>query len=191
MKTRDPFGQALEALRRVLGKGLAPGQRLPIADVAADLRLSTSPVREALSRLCGEGLVDDRPGLGYFTRILPAEDIIGLLQLERSHVELAMALLGAPQPGPRDLLQFGVWSANLMERCDNEPLKESFERVFARLAPVRTLNRRLEARDGGREGAGPQNLEAYYQTLIAAAQSLASAIRRMAPGHAEYRGNGV
>ena len=74
MRQRDPFGSTLISLRAALEYGLAPGQHLSVADIAASLKLSTSPVREALSRLCGEGLVEDRRGLGYFSRaIAPAE----------------------------------------------------------------------------------------------------------------------
>ena len=59
MRQRDPFGMALASLRTALEDGLAPGQHLSVVDIAASLGLSTSPVREALSRLCGEGV--DRP----------------------------------------------------------------------------------------------------------------------------------
>lgn len=156
-----------------------------------DLKLSTSPVREALSRLCGEGLVEDRRGLGYFTRTLPAEDIVGLLQLERCHIELAISLLDAPPPTARDLGAFESWSAGLMERCDNEPLKESFERVAARLAPVRRLERRLESGDEALETELADSLDRYYERRLQAARALASAIRRIVPMPAEYSSNRV
>lgn len=77
MRLRDPFGMAVAGLRAALDQGLAPGQHLPVGDVAAALNLSTSPVREVLSRLCGEGLIEDRRGQGYFTRAAPLEDILG------------------------------------------------------------------------------------------------------------------
>ncbi len=192
MRTRDPFGRALATLRDALGRdGLAAGQHLPITDIAVDLKLSTSPVREALSRLCGEGLIEDRRGLGYFTRTLPAEDIVGLLQLERCHLELAMTLLDAPPPAAEDLLQFERWSADLMERCDNEPLKESFERVSARLVPVRRLERRLETEGEAVEEERCVSLEHYYEKRLTSARSLASAIRRIVPTPGEYSSNRV
>ncbi|KQY28327.1 hypothetical protein ASD38_16740 [Caulobacter sp. Root487D2Y] len=58
---RDAFALALNALRHRLRQGVdAPGDALPIQTIADDLRLSTTPVREALSRLAGERLVDKR-----------------------------------------------------------------------------------------------------------------------------------
>lgn len=44
--------------RKILGGSLAPGARLFQAKVAADLHVSTTPVREALRDLANEGLVD-------------------------------------------------------------------------------------------------------------------------------------
>jgi DNA-binding Lrp family transcriptional regulator len=52
---------ALGALRRRLRLGVdAPGAPLPINLIAGELRLSSTPVREALSRLAGEDLVEKR-----------------------------------------------------------------------------------------------------------------------------------
>lgn len=191
MRSRDPFGQALAALRQSLAQGLAPGERLAIADVAAALKLSTSPVREALSRLCGEGLIDDRRGLGYFVRALPAEDIVGLLQLERGHIELALSLADQPPPGPAELERFVEWSIALMARCDSEPLKESFDRVSARLAPVRQLEHRLQKDLAiGPDGEG-NTLAQYYEARMRLARSLASAMRRLPTVLGEYLINTV
>lgn len=102
MRQRDPFGTALASLRTAIEDGLAPGQHLSVADIAASLNLSTSPVREALSRLCGEGLIEDRRGLGYFTRATPLEDVLGLLDLEAAHIRPRRAAPATPvQPKPR------------------------------------------------------------------------------------------
>lgn len=51
------------AVRRAILEGrLRPGETLSISDLAADLGVSHSPVREALQRLSGQGLVVLRPG---------------------------------------------------------------------------------------------------------------------------------
>lgn len=58
---RDAFALALGALRHRLRQGGdAPGAALPIQLIASELRLSTTPVREVLSRLAGEHLVEKR-----------------------------------------------------------------------------------------------------------------------------------
>ncbi len=76
VRQRDPFGRALSALREQLRGGVHdPGQALTIADLAKDLQLSPTPIREALSRLAGEGLVEDRRGRGYFTWRLDSNEL--------------------------------------------------------------------------------------------------------------------
>lgn len=181
VKTRDPFGQALAALRRALDDGFAPGQHLPIIDIAGALGLSTSPVREALSRLCGEGHLLDCRGLGYFTRTLPTEDLVGLFQLEKAHVRLAMELCAAgPPPSPRRS-EVEPWIDALLVDCTNEPLKESFDRVSGRLAPIRRLRPELPAGDGAGDA-----VDRYYGAWIAEAPALATHLRRLEPAPGEY-----
>ncbi len=48
----------------ILGGDLTPGQRLSIDAVARDLSVSKIPVREAIQRLCAEGLVVQRTHAG-------------------------------------------------------------------------------------------------------------------------------
>ncbi len=186
MRQRDPFGMALASLRTALEDGLAPGQHLSVVDIAASLGLSTSPVREALSRLCGEGLVEDRRGLGYFTRAAPLEDVLGLLDLEAAHVRLAA--LCAPVAQPRDGSDRSVeaWIDDLVGACNNQPLIESLVRVRRRLAPLRRLNGPTEA------AAGPEpssDVEAYYARWRIAATGLASRVRRIDPDQSKYTRN--
>lgn len=65
-RNRDPFGLALESIRTRAHEGaFAPGQSVVIVDEARRLKLSTTPVREALAWLCGEGLIERGPGSGY------------------------------------------------------------------------------------------------------------------------------
>ncbi|MCA1646686.1 MAG: GntR family transcriptional regulator [Chloroflexi bacterium] len=48
----------------IIAGRLKPGQRLKERDVAGQMRISTTPVKEALRRLEQEGLVDSRPRQG-------------------------------------------------------------------------------------------------------------------------------
>ncbi|WP_448954921.1 GntR family transcriptional regulator [Labrys neptuniae] len=52
-----------------------PGQHLPIAVIARLLKVSNTPVREALMRLYAEGLVDAVPARGFFARELRLREI--------------------------------------------------------------------------------------------------------------------
>lgn len=61
-----------ETLKRaVMERAHRPGARLDPAVLADELNSSTTPVREALDRLVGEGLVESRTGSGFY---LPALD---------------------------------------------------------------------------------------------------------------------
>jgi DNA-binding GntR family transcriptional regulator len=74
--------EAYQRLRgAILSGALAPGDPLRIDEVAGQLALSRTPVREALARLRDEGLVQTRPRSG--TRVSP-------LRLDESRQALAV-----------------------------------------------------------------------------------------------------
>ncbi len=62
---------------------LAPGSQLPVGDLARQLGVSLTPVRDALNRLAAEGLVEDVARKGYFVASLDPEDVTDLLQARR------------------------------------------------------------------------------------------------------------
>lgn len=71
----------------------APGDRLREIDVADRLKLSRTPVREALRRLEADGIVEHRPRIGAVIRSLSHAEIVELyemrLVLERAAAEMA------------------------------------------------------------------------------------------------------
>ncbi len=85
-----------ELRRRILDGRLSPGRRLKEADLAADLGLSRTPVREALSRLTVEGLLDFRANVGATVAVW-SEQQIELMFRIRSLVEPFAAEIAAPQ----------------------------------------------------------------------------------------------
>ena len=81
---------ALAQLReRLRDGGFPPGMRIAATEVADTLKLSATPVREALSRLAGEGLLEDRRGQGFFLRPLSGVDIADLYRLSLTHLAMA------------------------------------------------------------------------------------------------------
>ena len=58
-----------------------PGEQLLIGELADWLRVSSTPVREALIRLQTEDLLDPMPRRGFFARILSAKEMIDLYEL--------------------------------------------------------------------------------------------------------------
>ncbi len=70
-----------------------PGRRLREEEVGESLRLSRTPVREALRRLEAEGIVEHRPRIGAIIRQLSHAEVVELYEmrivLERTAAELA------------------------------------------------------------------------------------------------------
>src|SRR5881296_3277183 len=73
---------ATELIRQAILDGrLVPGQRLKGEEVARELGISRTPVREALLVLQAEGLVDAAPNRGAVVRAHDAVDLDDLYQL--------------------------------------------------------------------------------------------------------------
>lgn len=69
-----------------------PGERLNEGDVARNLGVSRTPLREALNRLSIEGFLRLVPGKGYFCRDLNPKDIYDLYELRKT-IEVASVRL--------------------------------------------------------------------------------------------------
>ncbi len=80
--TRNASSAATELIREAIIDGrLPPGRRLKEEELARDLGISRTPVREALLLLHAEGLVDAAPNRGAAVRSHSAEDLDDLYQL--------------------------------------------------------------------------------------------------------------
>lgn len=141
---RDSYGLAMKALKRFAGEGrFGWGEPLVVKDLAAEIGLSPTPVREALACLSGEGLIERQRGRGYFFPALTAPDIIDLYDLQWSYLHSALTLhaRGAaalhkaatvldPESGFQPL--FTVMVAH----SANEALITAYDQLAKRLAPV-------------------------------------------------------
>lgn len=79
---RNASTVATELIRQAIVEGrLAPGQRLKEEELARQLGISRTPVREALLVLQAEGLVEAAPNRGATVRAHTAEDLDDLYQL--------------------------------------------------------------------------------------------------------------
>lgn len=149
----EPFRQALVELRRRLRDGgLAPGARVTAKEIADSLRLSPTPVREALSRLAGEGLLEEHRGDGFFVPQLSAADVIALYKMSE---QLLLISQGATRARHREVRHFDpvadeppvcaverlflAWAAESGSRVTIE----AYRTVSIRLAPVRKCEARL------------------------------------------------
>ena len=79
---RNASAAATELIRAAILDGrLTPGQRLKEEELARELGISRTPVREALLILQAEGLVDAAPNRGAVVRALDGDDLEDLYQL--------------------------------------------------------------------------------------------------------------
>lgn len=118
-----------------------PGERLSDVNMAQDLSVSRTPVREALLRLEQEGLVDTAPGYGFAVRSLSAREIrekypilsaLECLALRSSPLPSAAKikkldklneLMTDAEADPARLISLDdEWHALLLSDCRNESL---------------------------------------------------------------------
>src|SRR5690242_21189705 len=97
----DRTGPYEQIYRRIIEGVYRPGERLIEQRIAEELAVSRTPVREALVRLEGAGLVVNARHKGAMVRSLTREDIVDLYELRseehtselQSHVNLVCRLL--------------------------------------------------------------------------------------------------
>lgn len=144
METRDPYGAALGAVRQFAEAGrFVPGEPIVVTELAAEVGLSATPVREALACLAGEGLIERRRGRGYFYPALGASDVIDLFELQLAYLHAALTV------HPRGLapLRKAVASINVRDgvqavydaiivHAANSALTQAHQRLSHRLGAV-------------------------------------------------------
>jgi DNA-binding GntR family transcriptional regulator len=74
----------------LLAQTLVPGQLLQIGVLADELGVSTTPVREALTRLAAERLIMSVPKRGFFARTPSEDDILGLYCVTHTILDAAV-----------------------------------------------------------------------------------------------------
>jgi DNA-binding GntR family transcriptional regulator len=87
----------------ILSGDVEPGTRLGQVDLAQRLGVSRTPVREALRRLTGEGLVDFEDQRGFRVAALALDDVVRRLEV-RLLLEPGAARMAAARAGAEDLV---------------------------------------------------------------------------------------
>jgi DNA-binding GntR family transcriptional regulator len=84
--------KAYEELRRMLVQGqLEPGTQLVNRKLADEIGMSMTPVREAVTRLASEGLVEHVPGAGAFVRRISRQELAELYDVREALEPVAAA----------------------------------------------------------------------------------------------------
>lgn len=188
------------ALReRILAGAFSPGVQLKAVELAAGLRVSATPVREALFRLVGEGLIIDLPHHGFFVPQLSGELLSELYQMSLIYLRAAIALgdggRGPVMPSDRRIDggsadMFAALADHILARPGNAVLLSRGRWPIMCLAPVRRVERLLlggavgeemrhmtEALEAGERGPLLRAIEAYHRKRLKMVTSLAVALR--------------
>lgn len=182
----EPFGRAYRLLRADLASGqLKPHVQIKVGPIAANLKISPTPVREALSRLAGERLVVDRRHLGYFAAGLNERTLAELYAIQSTLLIGGLGRIGSRSKRGREHAQAvrtadiqslsaplstAVVTDMIASMSGNDELRAMNAWVNARLDPVRSHEAALiptSVRD---------SLEAAARS--GAAKSIAAALRR-------------
>ena len=107
--------QTTDRLRELVVEGdFEPGARLVEADICRRLKVSRTPLREALKVLAGEGLIDLQPNRGARVARMSAGGIADLFEVI-AHLEGLAAEICCKRMSPHDRLELEAMHVRMME----------------------------------------------------------------------------
>lgn len=146
--------RAMFTLRQQIVDGELPGgTRLYEVALAEKLQISRTPVREAMSRLAEEGLLDRANGGGFVVRSFTFQDVVDAIEL-RGILEGTLARLTAERGADPDRLAQIAATADKLDTCFGADgmvdfdayaeLNDVFHEQLSALCPSDILRRELE-----------------------------------------------
>jgi DNA-binding GntR family transcriptional regulator len=182
-------GERIEAL--ILGGDLKPGQRINEVRLAAELRVSRAPIREACRRLERHGLVEMRPNRGAFVCTLDARDIAELYDL-RAALEDLVGRRAAERCDAARLDQLAAMVAEMARLAGASPSREYFlanQRFHAAIVAAAASRHLADAYAGAAKRLalyriGHQASPADMATSLAEHQGILAALRARDPAAA-------
>jgi DNA-binding GntR family transcriptional regulator len=115
-----------EIKRRILDATFAPGTLLSENQLAEDLQISRTPIREALRDLSSGGLVKILPQRGVAVTELSLQDVIEVYQL-REQLECFAVRLAAPRIGPDDVSEFKADHQRALDSMRGRRLRQAYD----------------------------------------------------------------
>jgi DNA-binding GntR family transcriptional regulator len=137
----------------ILSNELRAGQKLVDRDLAGQLGVSRTPVREALGRLAMMGLVEARSRRGYYVKQYTAEEMSDLYEF-RKILEVSAARLAAENATPEHISRF------------EQILEESQKLAANPTNHARTVKLDLEIHDLIAQASGNESLHRAIQNLM-------------------------
>ncbi len=141
-----------DSVRQAILHGeLAAGSRLGETELAERLGVSRTPVREALSRLAAEGLVEVAANRGARVTTWSVAELEGVFDL-RTTLEPRLAALAVPRAGAADLAELAALADRMLQvGCPGPdqdldalvPLNRAFHDLLVALAAQPTLRTAL------------------------------------------------
>lgn len=146
-RARDSVYDALRTA--ILTRSFAPGERLNVNDLAQQLGVSLTPVKDALTRLEAEALIEIRPRSGTFVTAVSPEDVAETFEL-RCALECLAAEKALDQVAPADIERLRTLADAIAQGTDDETHAsrniEFHKRIIA-LAGSRRLSDMYESLD--------------------------------------------
>ncbi|MEQ8179157.1 MAG: GntR family transcriptional regulator [Amphiplicatus sp.] len=136
-------------MNRVLAGGFSPGARIDVNEIAAVDGVSPTPVRNALNRLVGAGLLVSHSNEGFFAPILSEQDLRDLYDSSGALLGLAIARGANARPPPKPAAVDHAYADETIERraeeafrdimrlCGNAMLCAALADISLRLRPAR------------------------------------------------------
>lgn len=137
--------QVYEVLRdRILAGGWGAGHFIREQDVSNKLRVSRTPVREALGRLASEGFLERIPHRGFRLPEQTATDLLKLYPILAS-LEVLAAKYSFPRIGANELEELRSVNRAYAEACRRADIREGieFNNRFHHLLSEGSENKRL------------------------------------------------
>lgn len=124
--------------------GLGPGDSVSLRSVAARLRTSIAPVRDALALLAERGVAEKAPKYGYRVRGLTRDDIVGYFTMRRAILGESARLAAERVTDDQiaELRELAAEADDLIKGGDYKaasPLDNAFHRGIAAIAGVPKL----------------------------------------------------
>ena len=139
-------GQGRNAYERVLAQirsgELRPGDRLTETDLARRLRISRTPVREAIRQLEADGLVSHVPRVGATVRTLDYSEVMELYEM-RTVLEATAARMATRAASDIEISELDEINADLAAAIGDAPRAYELNRMFHETLAKAAKNRFL------------------------------------------------